>query len=84
MEQQHDSIRYRALALSETIEKQGRRRDWLAARAGISPGQLTRISNGSRTASHEVAEAIASALGLPLFLLFVPTEQSETATERVA
>lgn len=84
MEQPLDAIRFRAKALNETIEMQGRRRDWLAARAGISPGQLTRIANGSRTASYDVAGAISSALGLPLFLLFMPTEETEKSTQKVA
>lgn len=84
MERPLDTLRFRAKALNETIEMQGRRRDWLARRASISPAQLTRIANGSRTASYDVATAIAAALGLPLFLLFESTEKAATATAKAA
>lgn len=84
METTHCTGRFRANALNETIDAQGRRRDWLANRAGISPAQLTRIGNGSRTASYDVAAAIAAALGIPFFVLFSPTEQADTTTGEAA
>lgn len=76
--------RYEAKALNETIDVQGRRRDWVASKAGISPAQLTRIANGTRTASREVADAIANALGVPFFVLFLPTKRADTDTEEAA
>ncbi|HET9125005.1 MAG TPA: helix-turn-helix transcriptional regulator [Solirubrobacteraceae bacterium] len=42
----------------------------VARAAGISPGYLSRIANGTRPATPEVAQRIAAALGLEVDELF--------------
>ncbi len=70
MKKQTSSGRYRATHLAAVLEEQGRRRDWLAATVGISPALVSMILSGERWASEDVAERIARALGVPLFLVF--------------
>jgi plasmid maintenance system antidote protein VapI len=52
--------------ISRAIATQGRRMNWLAAKAGISQGHLTHILAGERRLQPAVAQRIADALGLPL------------------
>ncbi len=72
--------RYRAKTLQESLNNSGLRRDWVASNAGISPSLLTRIANGERTASQEVAGRIAAILGVNFFDLWTSTQQDDMAT----
>lgn len=56
--------------LAEVLDEQGRRRDWLAERAGVSPALVTLIAQGKRSPSPEFRERAAAALGVPETLLF--------------
>ena len=47
----------------------------LAARAGLSAGMLSKIENGSVSASLESLESLAQALGVPLTSLFASYEE---------
>jgi plasmid maintenance system antidote protein VapI len=62
--------RYRATRLEEIIREQGRERQWVAAQAGVHYSLITHLLRGRRTVSEPVAQRIASALGVPLFLAF--------------
>lgn len=70
METNSHPTRYYATNLAAILEEQGRRKDWLASEAGISPALVTLLLSGERRASEEVARRIAKALGVPLFLAF--------------
>ena len=56
--------------LRESIEKQGRRNDWLAAMIGVSKAQFSHVLAGRRSLDTEAAGKLAAILGLPLFFLF--------------
>lgn len=56
--------------LRSLLLAQGRRKDWLAAQAGIHPSFLSHLIAGRRTASEDVAERLATALQVPLFIAF--------------
>ena len=72
MEHIEDASRYEARGetLASLLVAQGRRRDWLAAQAGIHPSFVTHLIAGRRTASRDVAERLAAALQVPLFVAF--------------
>lgn len=77
--------RYRATGLQAEIDRQGRRRDWIASEAGVHQSLIAHLTSGRRTASETVALAIASALGVDdIFLLFELTDGSETHPNGVA
>lgn len=65
--------------ITRAIAAQGRRMDWLAAKAGISNGHLTRILAGERRLQPVVAQRIADALGLPLDYVLQDTQTEVTA-----
>lgn len=56
--------------LRDTIEAQGRMHSWVAEKAGVSKYTFSRIVAGTQGATPEQANAVAEALGVPLFLLF--------------
>lgn len=62
--------RYHGQKIAPLLAAQGRRKDWLAERAGISPAQLSRLIGGTRTVDERTAQRIAEALQVPLFLAF--------------
>lgn len=71
MQKHTTAPRYRATSnLEAVLAEQGRRKDWLAIEVGVSPATVTRIVTGTRGADEAVAQRIAKALGVPLFLLF--------------
>lgn len=70
MEKQQSPTRYQAINLRAVLQAQGRKKEWLANEAGISPSLVTMLLSGKRTVSEEVAERIARAVGVPLFLIF--------------
>lgn len=76
--------RYRATGLEAEIERQGRRRDWIAAEAGVHQSLIAHLTSGRRTASEEVASAIATALNVSLFLIFELTDGGETLPKEKA
>ncbi len=76
-----DTNRYRATGLASAIETQGRRREWVAARAGVHPSHITHVLAGRRNVSEGVAERIAVALGVPLFFAFELTDGSVLLTQ---
>ena len=72
MEHNTAELRYqvRADELQSLLRAQGRRKDWLAARAGLHPSMVSHLIARRRTASASVAERMAEALQVPVFLLF--------------
>jgi plasmid maintenance system antidote protein VapI len=72
--------RYQATELETVITEQGRLRQWVAEQSGVHPSLITHLLARRRTVSQEVAERIAQALGVPLFLIFKLPEGSETLT----
>jgi transcriptional regulator with XRE-family HTH domain len=66
--------RYRATHLKAIMDEQGRKRSWLARKVGVSESFIRFILSGERTVSEEVAERIATALGVPLFFAFDGTD----------
>jgi len=77
------ATRYRAKALTETIDAQGRRRDWVATQAGIDAPLLSHLEKGRRTVTAEVAQRIASALQTPFFVLFESADADDMDARRV-
>lgn len=64
--------------LRESIDKQGRRNDWLAGMIGVSKAQFSHILAGRRDIDVETASRLAAILGLPLFFLFeLPESNSD-------
>lgn len=52
--------------ITAIIEARGLRRDWLAARLGVSPSYLTRLLNGQRRMQPSIAIRMADVLQLPV------------------
>ena len=79
--------RVRGTALEQVLAAQGRRKDWLAAQAGVSPSLVSHVLAGRRTIANDVAERMAAALQVPVFVAFDrssgpdsgPVRQSEDA-----
>lgn len=62
--------RYVATHLGEVLDAQGRKRTWLAARAGVTGGYVSLVIAGERTVDRGMGERIAALLDVPFFLLF--------------
>ncbi len=56
--------------LRESIEKQGRRFDWMASMIGISKAHFSHVLAGRRDLDVNKAGQVSAILGLPLFFLF--------------
>jgi hypothetical protein len=69
--------RYVATNLADVIAVQGRRRNWLAERAGVSESLLSKIISGTKTADRVLGERIADLLGVPFGVLFEFRERNE-------
>lgn len=65
-----DEPRYRASGVAATIKAQGRSVAWLARQIGFSRQYTSDVVHGRYVVRQEVAEKIATTLGLPLFLCF--------------
>jgi transcriptional regulator with XRE-family HTH domain len=63
------------------LDEQGRKRRWLAERIGVSESLISKLLAGKHTIDQEQGERIASALGVPFFVLFELRERSESGTE---
>jgi transcriptional regulator with XRE-family HTH domain len=72
------SGRYVATNLADVIEAQGRRRNWLAERVGVSEALLYKIVSGTKTADRALGERIADALGVPFGVLFEIRERNDS------
>ena len=55
--------------MQSLLTAQGRRKDWLAAQCGVHPSMLSHLLAGRRTATADVAERLAAALQVPVFLI---------------
>jgi plasmid maintenance system antidote protein VapI len=69
--------RYRATHLGEVLDEQGRKRSWLAERAGVTASYVTMIISGERTVDQVLGDRIAALLDVPFFLLFELRVRSE-------
>lgn len=78
--------RYTGTKIKDVLAAQGRRQDWLAGQVGVSGSTVTRWLKGDLSISHEHAEKVARALGVPLFLVveFRKENDMESITERIA
>jgi len=72
----------RSQELRSLLEMQGRRKDWLAAQAGVSPSLLSHALAGRRSVSEHVAERMAAALQVPVFLVFERSTDLTSGTDR--
>ena len=72
----HDE-RYVATNLAEVIAAQGRRRNWLAERVGVSESLISKIVAGTKTADRVLGERIADVLGVPFGVLFEFRERND-------
>ncbi|HKG29548.1 MAG TPA: helix-turn-helix transcriptional regulator [Thermomicrobiales bacterium] len=71
--------RYVATAnLAAVLQVQGRKTNWLAERVGVSEALAYKIVAGTKTADAAMAERIATALGVPLGLLFESRERGDS------
>lgn len=73
--------RYRATHLGKVLDEQGRKRSWLAERAGVTGGYVTMIISGERTVDLVLGERIAALLDVPFFLLFELRERRDRCME---
>lgn len=74
--------RFSGEKLEAILSAQGRRRDWLAAQAGVDKSLITHLIAGRRTVTLEVAERISRALQVPFFVAFeFPNEAIITSDE---
>ena len=76
--------RFTGEKLGAVLDAQGRRRDWLAGRVGVSKSFVTHIIAGRRTVSRDVAERIAAELQVPFFMVFEFSAENETTPDEVA
>lgn len=67
--------------LDQLLIEQGRRKDWLAARMGISPQRFAHCLAGRRRLHHHEAVAAAEALGVPIGMLVVGLDGPVTTHE---
>lgn len=74
-------LRMRSTGLKNVMEAQGRKKRWLADEVKLSESYLGRVINGTRTISKSDADRIATALGIPLFLLFEFTVVNQKSTQ---
>ena len=51
--------------VDELLAYKGQTRQWLAGQIGVSPGQLTKMLNGTRTMLPAVEQHISEALEVP-------------------
>ncbi len=70
--------RYQSTNLDRVLADQGRKQRWLARRVGVSESLVSMLISGERTISADMAERIAAALDVPLFLLFELSVSSES------
>jgi plasmid maintenance system antidote protein VapI len=71
--------RYLAVAnLAAVLQVQGRKTNWLAERVGVSEALAYKIVAGTKTADAAMAERIATALGVPMELVFVLRAASDS------
>jgi len=71
--------RYVATAnLEAVLQVQGRKTNWLAERVGVSEALAYKIVAGTKTADAAMAERIATALGVPMELVFVLRAASDS------
>jgi transcriptional regulator with XRE-family HTH domain len=70
------AARYMATNLRETIDRQGRKVTWVAEQVGVSYALVSMIADGKRSASEDVAEAIAATLGHQVDDLFIPLKEA--------
>lgn len=66
--------------LNAIIEGQGRTKRWVASKAGFSESMLGHVLAGRKTIGRESAEKIATALGVPFFVLFESTDVNVSAS----
>jgi plasmid maintenance system antidote protein VapI len=64
--------RYIATGLRDTLNEQGRKITWLAARIGVSHAFISLIADGHRSVSAEHAEQITMVLDVPIESIFTP------------
>ena len=76
--------RYDATLLAQVLRDQGRKQRWLAERIGTHESLVSEWVNGRRTISEHRARQIASVLGVPFYLLFPVTNETETVRESTA
>lgn len=62
-------MQYDGRKLEAVIEAQGRTVRWLANRINVHESTLSRMINGVRPLTEEVAEAVAPVLGIPVSFL---------------
>lgn len=70
--------------MGDVLASQGRKASWLARAVGISKSHMSRLISGERTADPELAERIAAALQMPVFVLFVFTDRIESLRSEAA
>lgn len=73
--------KYIATNLDRVLTEQGRLRSWLADEVGVSRSLITMIAKGQRSVSRELGERIATAIGVPFFVLFDVRERSNDVRE---
>lgn len=73
--------RYRATNLGEVMQAQGRRQTWLAAQLGVHKSLITHILKGRRSVARDSGERIASLMGVPFFVLFELSDETNLSPE---
>lgn len=76
--------RVRATNLEAVILNQGRTKKWVADHGGFSQSMLSHLLAGRKTIAADAADRIATALGVPVFVLFesADAEQMSAITDR--
>lgn len=75
-----DEQRYDATLLTQFLRDQGRKQRWLAERLGVHESLVSEWVNGHRSISEHRARQIAAILGVPFYLLFPVTKETENVT----
>lgn len=76
-----DEPRFDATLLTQFLRDQGRKQRWLADRLGVHESLVSEWVNGRRTISEHRARQIATVLGVPFYLLFPVTKETDYVTE---
>lgn len=65
--------------LGRELNRQGRRRDWLAERLGVKPWTFSRIEGGVQTAPDKWYERAALVLGVDINVVLPDEEEDQAA-----
>ncbi len=75
----NETTHFTGTKIKAILTAQGRRQDWLASQVGVATSTVSRWMSGELPIRKEHAEKVASALGVPFFLV-VESRKSDNSS----